>query len=187
MSAGTFAEWLFTRAAPQGVDLTRSAKPKGSRASKKLSAKGRATRIAQRPAWSVAEVGQAAHGLPDVLFRCALYHYAMDQGQQWELWRHLVTRARQLQFENGWPSEILDVHGLAMEYTRHLALLVLYEDHYSDDFKLYGVRAKAWCLNCSERTWRAKLSGPYEDLRVVWMEWLSHARRHVQKRLREST
>lgn len=148
-------------------------------------AKGRATRsYSRKPAWTIAELSQAAEGLAQVLFDAAIYHYACDMSPYWRLWQQLVTRAYHLQAERDWPAEVRDRHGLEMPYVRHLALLVLDEDQAQPLFRLLDGRLYSIYMNCHEKTWKDELSGPHEDLRLVWLGWIKSARAHIAQRLR---
>jgi hypothetical protein len=149
-------------------------------------AKGRASRsYSRKPTWTTAELSQASQGLAPVLFDAALYHYACDATPYWRLFQQLVTRAYHLQAENDWPGEIRDVHGIEMPYIRHLAMLVLDEDQSQALFKLLDGALYPIYMNCWAKTWDSTLSGPYEDLRQVWLGWLHSARAHIGPRLRE--
>jgi hypothetical protein len=148
-------------------------------------ANGKATRsYARKPMWTIAELGQASQGLAPILFDAACYHFACDLTPRARLYANLVMRARQLRSQRQWPQRIQDKHGISIGYIRHLALMVLDEDQCQPLFKLCDGVLYSIYMNCHEKTWEARLSGPYEDLRLVWLGWLQSARSHIAPRIR---
>ena len=105
------AEELISLASAHGVDLLQAAgsgnnaKPKRDTVKKCGSirlventsisrAVGKETFVFDRPQWTVAEIGQAAAGVPDVCFRAACYAFAGSRSQFWPLHAALHTHAQ---------------------------------------------------------------------------------------------
>ena len=137
-----------------------------------------------RPQWTIAEIGQAAHELPDTEFRAALYAFAGLHEHRWFLHRELTGRARMFQRIYHWPLRVVDFHGLKREYMEHLCMLVLDEDASPAYFRavpgLYG-----FYMSVSDRVWENQLEGRYQELQQAWMDWCGHAARVIQSQLSE--
>src|SRR5437868_3748493 len=115
------AEELVSLAAAHGVDLVQAASrcaPGGRRdatlrrhgtnghaysvliAPSAQRANGHASRSFERQPWSLAELGQAAAGVPKVPFMAACYAFAGDVSTYWPLWSELQQTAQQLRLRH---------------------------------------------------------------------------------------
>jgi hypothetical protein len=129
------AEQLIALAGAHGVDLlaaarmsapeTRAPNPLRRRAN---GANGKPTRSSARPAWTLAELGQAAAGVPAIPFMAACFAFVGDRGDYWRLHAALFREAQILRDRNSWPAEVTYFHSLQRPYLQHLAKLVLDED-----------------------------------------------------------
>jgi hypothetical protein len=145
-------------------------------------ARGGETRSSQRPEWTTAEIGQAAQGVPDILFHAALFAFAGDRGSYWKLHAALYREALALQAERGWPAEVCDIHDIGRPYLKHLAKLVLDEDASPQVFRtaphLYAI-----VVGVSDHIWDKSIAERFHALRYVWIGWLGHAAAIMQPRL----
>lgn len=196
------AEDLISLAACHGVDLVAAAKvgaPSRPRDVKvkfrewgaatvlleppKNRARGTASMSIERAPWTIAELGQAAAGVPQIEFCAACFAFAGDMGQFWKLHGALHLQAATLAEEHRWPARVKDVHSISVQYLRHLAKLVLDHDANQSQFAvcepLYAIY-----MNVPEHVWKRQLSGPFVELQTVWLGWLSDAMRIMQPRLR---
>src|SRR5579864_8730051 len=100
------AEDLIALAAARGVDLVQAARLGGRPAAAEtirirnaagryftalrqrsgLEAQGRGSPSYERPGWTLAELGQAAAGVPPIQFMAACYAIAGDRSVYWKLW-----------------------------------------------------------------------------------------------------
>lgn len=197
------AEELISLAAAHGVDLLEAARtgntarPKRDTIKKKGAViyledksisrvNGRETFQTKRPHWTVAEIGQAACGVPDVCFRAACYAFAGERAQFWPLHAALHGRAQDLARRRDWPLDVTDHHGLPRPYLAHLAKLVLDEDLTPHPFRvdvaghlpLYAIY-----MGVTQRTWEKTLQERYAELVQVWRGWLGTALSIIQPRL----
>jgi hypothetical protein len=199
------SEELFALASARGVDLVGAARegtppPLRDVTTKRLSnghtaqilkiapksgAKGKESRNFKRPVWSLAELGQAARGVPSLYFSAACYAFCGSQAEFWNLHAALCDQANSLRQRYRWPDEVFDVHRLKQPYLRHLAKLVLDEDNCPYPFTLGGGALFPCYMNVSPRVWENELSERYEALREIWLQWLGTAARMIQPRLRE--
>jgi|HubBroStandDraft_4_1064222.scaffolds.fasta_scaffold00159_25 hypothetical protein len=204
MSRAPPAEQLIALAAAHGVDLIKAArigaaKPKrdvrlmkfegGRRAYVLLQpsgdeARGKATRSSKRPSYTLAELGQAARGVPQMQFWAACYAFAGARGYFDRLRIGLTREAVQIQHQNCWPETVTDIHGLARPYIPWLAKLILDEDFCPNEFAVCP-QLYAWYLQISERSWDREVASRYFALRFVWLRWLGTAASMIQSRLSE--
>jgi hypothetical protein len=185
------ADELVAMAASHGVDLlgaARLGRPKGKRKPGPIPnnrATGTATRTSMRPEWTMAELGQAAAGVPDLLFCAACYAFAGDRSQYTALQAALLGRAINIAKREDWPMEVLDIHNLPRPYIRHLCKLVLDEDANPHLFvvapELYSIY-----LGISERAWDDHMQGRFDSLKGVWASWLGTACGMIQSKLRDN-
>lgn len=147
-------------------------------------AKGKDSHAMVRPAWTMAELGQASHGVPEVPFMAACFAYAGDRSNYWKLQNALYDRARIMRNTRDWPFEVIDHHSIKRPYLAHLAKLVLDFDACPAMFnacpQLYAIY-----MGVTERIWERDLQEHFQDLQQVWTGWLHTAARIIQPRLRE--
>jgi hypothetical protein len=194
------AETLISLAAAHGVDLEKAARTRapardvvsqrfgnGRRASVLVEppasrARGRDSRSYARPAWTTQEIAQGCVGIPDIEFRAALYAYAGDRGCYWKLVEALYCEARKLQVRHEWPERVPDIHGIPIEYTRHLAKQVLDLDQHPNLF--HTVPALHWIyLNTTEKVWERHLAEPFNAIQFEWLRWIGSAAASIQSKL----
>lgn len=147
-------------------------------------AQGRGSRTMVKPQWTIAEIGQAAHSLPETEFRAALFAFAGLQDHRWFLHEELMGQARMFMRIYHWPDRCKDFHGLNREYVDLLCMLVLDEDAHPAYFKAVP-GLFAFYLSVSERVWENQLEGRYLEMRHTWLDWTGHAARVIQAQLSE--
>lgn len=204
------AEDLLSLAAAHGIDLmrvarsTNSTNPEIMRAARDVKmkrfgggrtapvlveppvsrARGKETQTSVRPEWTIAEIGQAAHGLPDQHFRAALFAFAGDRTYYRWLRSELFQQAILLREQYEWPWRVDDIHEEKSEYLAHLAKLVLDQDATPNLFlvcpELYAIY-----LRIPQKTWDKTVSLRFLALQLVWQDWYTEAARTIQPRLRE--
>ena len=135
-----------------------------------------------RPEWTVAELGQAAYGVPRVAFEAACYAYAGDMGLQEGLWQALLHEATWLRRRERWPPTCRGIAGDTVNYLPPLARLVLVEDAHRRYFTvapgLYAIY-----LGVTEPTWERELRERFVAVQLVYLGWLATARRIMWPRL----
>lgn len=197
------AEDLISMTAARGVDLVQAARIAAIRSANHETirkngatvlmppsnkrARGSATRSIERPEWTIAELGQAAQGVPPILFHAAMYAFAGDRTHYWTLHTALFHRAVVLAWERHWPSLTRDIHQIQQPYLAHLAKLVLDEDSMPNQFHFptLGNKVYAIYMNLEEKTWDNEVAERYADLMQVWVDWLQTAGRIIQRHLAE--
>jgi hypothetical protein len=147
-------------------------------------AKGKESPTFVRPKWTVAEIGQAAAGVPPIHFSAACYAFAGDRSQYWPLYNNLCGEVHRLQARFHWPIEIRDFHQIERPYLKYLAKMVLDEEDSQNLFKIADSRLYSIYIGVSEKTWKNEVSERYETLKLVWLGWLQRAARIIQPRLR---
>ena len=166
-------------------------------------ARGHGTRTYRRPAWSLAELGQAAQGLGELPWFAARYSFAGDRSCYWTLWYALAFEAHALAHREGWQPRVMGcaardprtgrliagARGEPRFYLLDLAQLVLDEDGNRSLFA--GAQAiaglHALYLRVEEPTWSKILEPRYRSLQAVYERWLGTARGMIQRRLNESS
>lgn len=148
-------------------------------------AQGHQTRVYRRPAWSVAELGQAACGMGLIPWTAALYSFAGARDGHYLLWNALVNEAQRLAKRENWPSRVSGEDGQPQYFREALADLVLLEDANRDLFtaapQLYWVFMKV-----PDIVWEKQLSEPYGSLKVSYDRWLSIARSVISRWINEN-
>src|SRR5579863_6329792 len=115
------AAQLFALANAHGVDLRQAASSttrptsrlssllerlQRSQIPRELQARGRQSHVVRRAQWSLAELGQAAEGVPLIPFLAACYRYQRDQSCHWALWNQLAIDALEMRAKRGWPAQV---------------------------------------------------------------------------------
>src|SRR5690606_7368626 len=90
--------------------------------------KGHSTIVAAPRQWSVAELGQAAMGVPEVAFLAACYTFAGAHGHFARLHDALLKEALRLRRQMNWPIRLTGTDGQPRGYIPELCELVLYEE-----------------------------------------------------------
>ena len=147
-------------------------------------AHGVASRTTTRPEWSLAELGQAAHGVPPVPFMAACYAFAGDRSVYWKLWEALLFEAGRLKRANAWPHAIRGSDGRPRFYLSEIAALVLDEDA-NPHFFLRAPKLYAIYLGIDDQAWTPILFERFDAVKMRYLSWLETARRIIQPRLSE--
>lgn len=193
------AEELISMAAAHGIDLPRvagnSSNLKGRarvrrRTEEECDRKvgvvetvtGHESRVYRRPAWSLAELGQAAQGVPEREFRAACYAFAHSMSYLWTIHADLVKEARELQRRHHWPDTVRDIHGIKKEYLEHVCKLVLDEDASPNLFKLCDPLYAIY-LAIPEQTWEREVHERFAVIKHSWLQWIGTAAAGIQKNL----
>ena len=195
------SEDLYALAAAHGIDLVQAARVAASSARRDVEirhrlgvastkllepranrARGAETATTVRPEWTIAELGQAAAGVPKIPFMAACYAFAGDRSCLWRLYDALLSEAQKISAQQRWPAELVDLYGIQSPYLKRLCKLVLDEDATPSSFQtvpqLYAIYM---CV--SEKTWKNPLSNQFDELKFVWQDWLNIAARTMQPRL----
>jgi len=149
-----------------------------------LRATGKASHTFHRPAWTVAELGQAAAGVAEIPFKAACYAFAGDRSVYWQLWSALQHAAHQLRARHSWPAQVRDVEGAAHFYLEALAQLVLDEDANRNLFT--SAPALYWIIaGVDESTWKRGVRERFDAVQRRYLGWLGEAMSIMQPRLEE--
>jgi hypothetical protein len=147
-------------------------------------ANGRSSRSFERPSWSLAELGQAAAGVPRLQFLAACFTYAGDRSGYWQLWSALERDAQALRVRYHWPAQVRGAAGAPVFYLEQLAQLVLDEDEHSHLFQsapvLYSIYA-----GVDEQTWRRSVFERFDQVKLRFLGWIGEAMSTMQPRLNE--
>jgi hypothetical protein len=143
-------------------------------------ATGRESRSSMRAAWSVADLGMAAHGLGAIPWAAALYSFAGNREGYWLLWQALANEAHRMARRELWPPRIPAEDGQRRFYREQLAELVLIEDANRHLFvaapMLYAIN-----MGVSTEVWEQHLSGPFATLKGSYDRWLNIARAVIRR------
>jgi hypothetical protein len=205
------AEELVALASAHGVDLVQAARLTGRpadsgtvrvrgetgryyqvlRARSGLEARGTSSPSFDRPAWSLAELGQAAAGVPQVHFMAACYALAGDRSVYWRLWDALHFTALRLRERNNWPKQVRGAEGVPRFYLEQLVQLVLDEDAHPHLFNSVTATDKhpslhAIYLQVDEQTWRRAVFERFDAVKLRYLGWIEQAMRTMQPRLEDS-
>lgn len=150
------------------------------------SVRGHQTRVARRPAWSSAELGQAAGGVPRLPWLAVQFSWAGDRSSEtyWELYEGLRAEAEMFRRDFSWPYQIVGADGLPRFYLEALVQLVLDEDQHQHvfaavpDSKLYAAY-----LHVEPHVWRGKLFERFDRVKCVYLSWIETARAMIQRKL----
>lgn len=148
-------------------------------------AKGRATHSMREREWSLAELGQAAQGVPDVCFMAACFAYAGSSAYFWTLHAKLYEEALRIALREEWPRRIKDHHGIEREYIEHLAKLVLDEEQHHYSVRWPGIASTVYAIymGFDELVWKRSLGWRFLKLQFVWHDWIGTAASIMQPRL----
>jgi hypothetical protein len=148
--------------------------------------RGRQSRTYRHPAWSIAELGQAARGLGLIPWTAALYSFAGAQDGYWLLWSALASEANHIARREHWPARVVTEGGDLRFYRESLAMLVLDEDAHKHLFmaapRLYSVY-----MDVTEIVWDQSLTTPFRSLKTAYERWLATARSSIGRWIREPT
>jgi hypothetical protein len=203
------AEELVALASAHGIDLVQAARLTGSRPARDTvrrghngsaytmlvpppaqRARGSATQTCDRASWSLAELGQAAAGVPQVPFMAACYAFAGDHSVYWKLWEALERSAQDLRARYKWPAQVRGVGGASTFYLERVAQLVLDED--SNQALFNAVPATdthpslyALFLQIEEHVWRRGVFERFDQVKLKFQGWVAEAIHRMQPRLDE--
>lgn len=142
--------------------------------------KGRESRTYRRPAWSVAELGQAAKDLGIIPWTAALYSYAGAREGYWLLWNALNAEANKISRRESWVPRVATEDGKMQFFREELAQLVLDEDANKHLFLAAPVLYSAY-MGVTPPVWDQHLIGPFRSLRSRYEGWLGAARATIAK------
>ena len=156
----------------------------------RMPAHGTATRTDERPEWTIAELGQAAQGVPEIPFLAACYSFAGDASVYWKLWDALHFTALRLRTRNNWAAQVRGVDGHARFYLAEIAQLVLDEDAFPSFFAAAPATEKhaslyAIYLHIDEVVWKRTVFERFDALKLRYLTWLDTAKAIIQPRLRD--
>jgi hypothetical protein len=153
-----------------------------------LSARGADSGTIERPAWTLAEVGQAAQGVPRLHFWAACYAFAGDDSVYWKLWEALMGEAWQMKHAHRWPLKVEGANGRSRFYISELCQLVLDEDAHPHLFRTAVDKAgdpvlyPAY-LEISKEVWSRQVFEPFDLLRCRFLSWVDRAQSVMRPRL----
>jgi hypothetical protein len=196
---------LVTLAAAHGIDLTHVAgnasDTHGVARKRRLTAKevkarkdeGRGTRVEEtasgsgsqvyrRPAWTAAELGQAAHLVPRMPWLAACYSLAGDLSAYKELHRGLTYEAIEMAGKEDWPWRVKKSHGAMDFYIEPLTALVLdFEAHKS--FFEAAPALYAHYMGVDMEVWDGALAARYARLHNKFERWYAVALGMIQRKI----
>ncbi len=145
---------------------------------------GKQTQSMTEQEWSVQELGQAAPGLPEIVFMAACFSWAGQAGLYVPLHDRLMAHALRMRREQQWPLQVRGVDGHKVHYLEHLCAMVLDQDQHQQLFELHDA-IPAIYLGVTEEVWQRQLLDRFMALRGVYWDWLNQAARRIQSRLRD--
>ena len=150
----------------------------------RLTAMGPESRTYRRPAWSVAEIGQSAQGVPRMPWLAACHSFAGDSGGYVELHRGLMRQGLKIATTESWPMAIRKRDGSRGFYQAELAALVLDVEMYRPYFiavpALYPL-----CVGVTDDLWDHIVSHWYSSVRDIYEQWLGTAKGIIQRWINE--
>lgn len=198
---------LITLAGAHGIDLTQAARHTTARPKSHLSAlierlqrsqiprdvqaRGRQTHVVRRAQWSLAELGQAAEGVPLIPWLAACYRYARDYSCYWALWNQLAIDALELRLKRGWPARVRAAGkdpatqkptGEQRFYLLDLASLVLDEETNGHVFQAAPV-LYAHYMGVEPEVWEEGLSERFGVVKQRFSAWVQTAESIINPRL----
>jgi len=138
-------------------------------------ASGHGSRVHRRAAWSMAEVGQAACGIPRMPWLATLFSIAGDASGYPELHRGLMVVSLKLATEQNWPMMVTKRSGHRGYYQSELAALVLDADCHRPLFAT-APALYALCIDVDEDVWERNVFHWYMDVKAEYDRWLGVAR-----------
>jgi hypothetical protein len=149
---------------------------------------GTTTRTFRRPPWSLAELGQAAQGVPRIPWLAARFAYAGDRDVYWELHDALTIEAVRLKRQHAWSAHIVGVDGLPRFYLLDLAQLVLDEEQHAPLFAAAPATNKrpslyAVYMHIEEALWSRRIFERFDLLKLRYLSWIDTANAMIQRRL----
>jgi hypothetical protein len=148
-----------------------------------LTVRGTGSRVYRRPAWTSAELAQAAIAVPRMPWLAACYSFAGDASGYKELHRGLMHQALQISEAEDWPWRVRGRDGAWRFYTAELAQLVLDGEAHQHLF-VAAPCLYALCMGVDEGVWAATLAQRYGSLQGKYERWLDVARGMIQRWLR---
>lgn len=197
------AEQLIGRASARGIDLVHAAgaainelgiarKRALTDIEKKLgipdvreTAAGHETRTYRRPAFSLAELGQAAvaGGVHGTRWLAIRYSIAGDSSCIDELRSSLTYRGHLISRRESWAPQVVGLDGRRHFFRERLADLVLTEDSHRHYFAaapaLYAI-----CMDVPPTAWAQTLNAPFRSLKTVYEGWLTDALAALRRGMR---
>jgi hypothetical protein len=149
-------------------------------------ARGNGSRVYRRPAYSLAELGVAANGVPTLPWLAAFYSWGGDRDPNtyselfWALAHHGDSVAKR---ERWSPGVKRLSRPLRPFYLHELVGLLLEEE---GDLRRYFIAAQtvhAIYMDVDEATWAKHLAGPYASLKQRYESWLGTAGGMIQRRI----
>lgn len=165
----------------KGVARVRARTPDERRTGRYVeqTARGSGSRVHRRRAWTAAELGQAAQGVPRMPWLAACYSLAGDSSGYPELHRGLMAQAIRIATRENWPMRIHSKDGSFQFYVAELAQLVLDVEAHKHLFvaapALYAI-----CMRMEDEIWSTTMSNRYVSLRVQYERWLGTALSMIQ-------
>ncbi len=148
-----------------------------------MTVQGAGSHVYRRPAWTSAELAQAAHGVPRMPWLAACYSFAGDASGYKELHRGLMHQALQISEREEWPWRVRGRDGSQRFYIAELAQLVLDVERERHLFVEWPALHAA-CMGVDEPVWNAMLAIRYTALQLKYERWLGVARGMIQRWLR---
>lgn len=178
---------LVALSAPGSIDLVSAAKAQTERGRKRTGlnpVKGHSTIVAAPRQWSVAELGQAAKGVPEIQFMAACYTFAGAHGHFARLLDALLKEAFRLRRQMNWPVRVSGTDGQPRGYIPEMCELVLFEEGRPALF-VASPGLYATHLHITQELWDGKVEERYTHIKQVYSLWLSDAWRVMAPRLAE--
>lgn len=143
-------------------------------------ADGAGTRSMRPRAWSHAEVGMGAFGVPRMPWLAACYSFAGDRTGYKELHRGLTLRALECAKSGNWAWQVDLIDGRPAYYLERLTELVLDAEgcaaYFTEAAKVM-VRESPYAIymGVSEAVWQKVLYGKFLEIQGKYQAWLNEA------------
>jgi hypothetical protein len=146
---------------------------------------GRETHTYRRPAWSLAELAQAAAagGVHGVRWLALRYSIVGDMSCADELHGSLAYQACMIGRRESWPPQVVGLDGKPKFFRELLAQLVLDEDAHKHLFvaapALYAVY-----MDVGQAIWDQRLDAPFRSLKTHYEGWIAAAIAGIRRGMR---
>jgi hypothetical protein len=145
-------------------------------------AQGAGSRVYRRPAWTAAELAQAAQGLERMPWLAARYSFAGDSSGYRELQAGLMMQVLRIGTAEKWSMQVPGRDGSMQYYQAELAALVL--DAERDKWMFLKAPAMyAHCMRMEEEIYATKMAHRYSSLQLWYEGWLHAAESWMQRRI----
>lgn len=152
------------------------------------SAQGKQDRVARAPEWTATDLGFAAAGMPEPMWRALCWAIALEEPSRIYLKRELLAIALRAKERDAWPERAprgdCSVCGMIRcrhRYVEDLCILALMEAAQPAEFASDVRRASFFGV--AEHTWRRHFLGIYASVHEPMQSWYRGALGYLRRRL----